>query len=242
MIICIDSGNTRIKWGAHDGKCWVAQGAVAHADVEQLAQLADDWPQPARVMLANVAGPAAAEGIADQLRSWQSVWHEVRSTLQAGGVVNGYKQPERLGVDRWCALIGAWALTGTSCVVVMAGTATTIDTLDVDGRFLGGLILPGLDLMRHALARDTAGLPFANGHHVAFPTCTDDAIVSGIVEAQLGAIERAFQRLAEPTACCLLSGGNAHKLAGKIPFPVRQVDNLPLEGLLRLASESTDLN
>ena len=233
MIVCLDSGNTRIKWGVHDGQAWLAQGAVAHADIEQLAALPLAWPQPDKVLLANVAGPDVAVRIRQQLADWQPVFQEARAEAMRAGVTNLYQNPGQLGVDRWCALIGARALTASACLVVMAGTATTIDTLAADGRFLGGLILPGLDLMRRSLARDTAGLPFADGRHAAYPRCTDDAIVSGAIEAQVGAIERAFARAG--ATHCLLSGGNAALLAEHLVIPHTVAQNLPLEGLCQLA-------
>lgn len=237
MIVCLDSGNTRVKWGIHDGVSWLAQGAVAHAQIEQLAALTSDWPQPERVMLANVAGAEAAGRIRQQLAAWQSVFHDVQSSAQAGDVSNLYRHPERLGVDRWCALIGARALVAAPAVVVMAGTATTIDTLDANGRFLGGDIVPGIGLMLRSLAQGTAGLPFADGHYVPHPRCTDDAIVSGVLEAQAGAIERVFARLNEPDGYCLLSGGYAEQISAVLRIPHRLAPNLPLEGLRRLAGE-----
>jgi type III pantothenate kinase len=114
----------------------------------------------------------------------------------------------------------------------MAGTATTIDALDASGLFRGGLILPGLTLMRAALARNTAGLPHATGRYRSQPTNTDDAIVSGAVDATLGAIERLHATLGED-ALCLLSGGAAAELAPHMGVPCRLIDNLVLEGLAR---------
>ena len=237
MIVCLDSGNSRIKWGVHNGRTWLAQGAVAQAEVVQLAALTRAWPYPAKVLLANVAGAEAARQIRNQLAAWQSVFHEVKAEAKRGGVTNRYENPAQLGVDRWCALIGARAQTSSPCVVVMAGTATTIDTLDAPGNFQGGLILPGLELMHRALARDTAGLPFAAGHYSLLPRCTDDAIVSGAIEAQTGAIERAFARLAVADGRCLLSGGNAALLAAHLNIPCQVFENLPLEGMRQLAVE-----
>lgn len=235
MIVCLDSGNSRIKWGVHDGERWLAQGAVAHVEVGQLAGLVAAWPAPERVLLANVAGAGAGERIREQLAAWRTPIHEVASSPRAAGVTNLYETPQRLGVDRWCALIGARSLVGTAAIVVMAGTATTIDSLDADGQFLGGLILPGVDLMLGALARETAGLPFAAGQHRPWPRCTDDAIVSGAIEAQAGAIERAWQRLPAANKTCLLSGGNAGQLAKALVIPHVLVENLPLEGLRVMA-------
>lgn len=237
MIVCLDSGNTRIKWGAHDGERWLAQGAVDHAAGGELAALTAAWPQPAKVLLANVAGSEAAARIREQLAPWQAVFREVRAEAKRGGVSNRYQNPAQLGVDRWCALIGARSLTRAPCVVVMAGTATTIDSLDADGNFLGGLILPGSALMRRALARDTAGLPLAAGQYADYPRCTDDAIVSGAIEAQAGAIERAFRRLADRSAQCLISGGDARILADRLSIPHALTPNLPLEGLKVLGGD-----
>ena len=235
MIVCLDSGNTRIKWGVHDGTAWPAQGAVAQADIAQLASLPGDWPRPAKVMLANVAGPDAACRIAEQLAPWQPCLQEVRSSEWAGGVKNLYRFPERLGVDRWCALVGARALHAGAALVVMAGTATTIDTLAADGCFAGGDILPGIGLMRRSLAQGTAALPLATGRYEPLPRCTEDAIVSGIIEAQAGAVERVFARLAGPDRLCLISGGHAAEIAERLSIPFQLVPNLPLEGLRQLA-------
>lgn len=235
MILCLDSGNSRIKWGAHDGRRWLAQGAVDHGDVAQLRELAARWPDCERLLLANVAGAAAAARIRAALGPLAGRLQEVRSSAAAGGVVNGYRFPEKLGVDRWCALIGARSLCHSPTLVVMAGTATTVDTLAADGRFLGGLILPGVQLMRESLARGTAGLAIAAGEYHAYPQCTEDAIHAGVIEAQAGAIERAWARLAGGERCCLLAGGNAGLLAPALAIPCRLVDNLPLEGLKEIA-------
>ena len=239
MIVCLDSGNSRIKWGVHAGGAWLEQGAAGH-DEAALAALVRRWPRPERLLLANVAGPAAAARIRQNLGPWAPLLQEARSERERAGVVNHYRHPERLGVDRWCALIGARGRTRSPCLVVMAGTATTIDTLDDDGHFRGGLILPGSDLMRESLARDTAQLPLGRGQWAALPECTEDAIASGILEAQAGAVERAFARLASPSARCLVSGGNAGALLAHLGIPCAEAPNLPLEGLLRLALEPED--
>ena len=235
MIVCIDSGNTRIKWGVRDGATWLAQGALAHAEFADLGALLDEW-KPSHVWLSNVAGPQALAAIQQALLPWQALVREAKASASGQGVRNGYENPNQLGVDRWCALIGARGITEAACLVIMAGTATTIDTLEACGQFRGGLILPGLDLMRRALARDTSALPLASGDHAAYPRNTDDAIISGCLEAQLGAIERAYSRIAgEPDSICLLSGGAAQMLAPQLNIPHRLIENLVLEGLARQA-------
>lgn len=235
MIVCIDSGNTRIKWAAHDGAAWLAAGATAQADSAALAALPGKLPQPAIVAIANVAGPTAAAAIGSALLPWRERLLWVSTGVEAGGVRNGYANPSRLGVDRWCALVGARGLVTGSCLVVGAGTATTVDTLAADGRFEGGFIVPGFDLMRASLARNTAGLPLVDGAYTISPTATEDAIFSGCLEAQLGVVERAFSRLNGDGANCLLFGGAAPLLALHLTIPHRRVDNLVLEGLRAIA-------
>lgn len=238
MILCIDSGNTRLKWGWRRDTEWLAQGAVPQGEAAGLKELLNTPTPPERIMVANVAGPQAAAAITEALAPWAERIVFIRAEAARAGVVNGYAEPARLGVDRWCALVGARQVTPSACLVVGAGTATTVDTLDAAGNFVGGLILPGFDLMRSALARNTAGLPLAQGEYRPYPRCTDDAIFSGCLEAQIGAIERAFARIdGEPGALCLLFGGAAPRLTPHLALPWRQVDTLVLDGIFRLAGE-----
>ncbi len=240
MILCLDAGNTRLKWGLWDGKGWQGSGALAHGET---ARLIDALPaRPSRMLACNVAGAAVAARIRALSASLSAPLEWFRSSAAAGGVTNCYDNPAQLGADRWAALIGARSLHAGSALVVMAGTATTIDVLDAAGVFRGGLILPGLELMSQALAHNTAGLPVAHGSYSGLPTNTDDAIVSGALQATLGAIERMSRRPASPAKgipfghadfCCLLSGGAAAVLAEHLDLPLLRVDNLVLEGLAR---------
>lgn len=235
MLLCVDCGNTRLKWGLHDGETWLAQGALPIAEAEALDEV---LPQrPTRMVACNVAGPHVAQALvlaADRLHA-PLAWAHAHAAQC--GVENRYEHPTQLGADRWAALIGARHLHGAACAVVNAGTATTVDVLDGAGVFQGGLILPGLQLMRTALAGNTAGLPQAAGAYRELPRNTDDAIVSGSLHATLGAIERMFGRVAaEPRALCLLSGGAADAIEPLLGVPLRRVDNLVLEGLARIAA------
>lgn len=232
MMIAIDAGNTRIKWGVHDGADWIAQGALPTGDVTQLTDLAASWPSKARVVACNVAGDAVEKTISAALAPY---W--LRPSAEACGVRNRYEQPARLGADRWAALIGARGQVSGACLVVCAGTATTVDWLDAGGEFRGGLILPGVDLMRASLARNTAQLPLGAGNFSSEPRNTLDAIASGCLHAQLGAIERMFAQLAnEPDAVCLLTGGAAPCLTPYLNIPFKLMDNLILDGLVRFGA------
>jgi len=237
MLVAIDAGNTRIKWGVHDGAAWIAQGALPTRAAAQLAGLAEQWPDAVRVVGCNVAGPAVEASIEAALAPRHSPTRWLRSGAAACGVRNAYEPPESLGADRWAALIGARGRVAGACLVVCAGTATTVDGLDGEGLFRGGLILPGFDLMRAALARNTAQLPLATGEFSREPRNTRDAIVSGCLHAQIGAIERMFGQIAaEPGAICLLTGGGAQRIAPLLRIPFDLADNLILDGLLRFAA------
>ena len=235
-LLCLDAGNTRLKWGLRDGTAWQVQGACAHAEIDTLAHTLP--ARPARIVACNVAGAAVAARIEALAAVLDVPLEWFASAVADADVTNGYDNPAQLGADRWAALIGTRAIHAGAALVVMAGTATTIDVLDAAGRFRGGLILPGLDLMRISLARNTAGLPEARGAYRDIPTNTDDAIVSGCLQATLGAIERMARRRAGAELMCILSGGAAELLAPHLELPHRRIDNLVLEGLARHARAS----
>jgi type III pantothenate kinase len=235
MILCLDAGNTQLKWGVHAAGAWQAQGRLMYADLDRLIE---GLPVGiTRLRACNVAGPAIATRIEALAANLQIPLEWFRSSPSCLGVENGYETPTQLGADRWAALLGARNLHAGAALVVMAGTATTIDGLTAEGRFLGGLILPGLTLMRQSLARNTAGLPEARGEYRDWPGNTDDAIVTGTLQATLGAIDRMTEQLCRSASAdflCLLSGGAASFLAPRLKWPYRHVENLVLEGLARV--------
>ena len=239
MILLIDAGNTRIKWGVQAHGAWLAQGAINHTEAAELTRIADGYPDLQRVHCSNVAGAGIAAAITAALHGHAPppVW--LQASSDCCGVRNRYEHPAQLGADRWAALIGARALhPSASALVVTAGTATTVDVLDAAGDFQGGLILPGEELMRRALAGNTAQLPFAQGRYADTPRTTDDAIVSGCLNAQAGAIERMFGRVAaDPDALCLLNGGAAARIEPLLSIPFKRIDNLVLEGLAVIAND-----
>ena len=238
MILAIDCGNTRLKWGAHDGARWLAQGLVDYAELSGLAGLLQAQPRAARAVVCNVAGQQVGDAVLAALTSLELPVLQAKSQSLQHGVRNLYDQPEQLGADRWAALVGARALHQGAGLVVCAGTATTVDVLDEEGNFQGGLILPGVELMCRALAANTAQLPMADGRFAGLPRNTMDAIVSGCLHAQAGAVERMFEQVAaHPGAACLVSGGAAGQFFELLRVPKRHVDNLVLEGLARIGRE-----
>lgn len=238
MILLVDAGNTRIKWRVVASAAAlqaVDEGALDHAEAGELAAVRARHPGLRRALGCNVAGTAVAGRISAACTGLNIEW--LVSGAALAGVRNLYAQPAQLGADRWAALIGARALHPHACLVVTAGTATTVDLLSASGDFLGGLILPGVDLMLQSLARGTAQLPLADGRFSLQPRCTVDAIRSGCLQAQAGAVERMFSQIAdEAQATCLLGGGAADSFAGLLEIPVRRVDNLVLTGLGAIAT------
>src|SRR5678809_814949 len=129
-------------------------------------------------------------------------------------------------------------------LVVMVGTAVTVDALDTQGNFLGGLILPGFGLMLRALEMGTAGLKAPTGEAVEFPTNTSDALMSGGADAIAGAVERMYRKLLKRCGqepALLMSGGAAIKLQSISDLPFESVETLIFDGLLQLQSKKVCL-
>ena len=248
LFLAIDIGNTRLKWALFDsaepGAAAREQGAVFLERIDELAETA--WkglPAPRAMLGCNVAGEAVRHRVEEQL---EQVWEvpprwAVPSAAEAD-VVNGYAIPTRLGADRWVAQIGArWRMRGRGVaqpvLVVMVGTAVTVDAQDAQGRFLGGLIVPGHGIMLRALEGGTAGLRVPTGEVVPFPTNTSDALTSGGTFAITGAIERMHRHLREHGGLephTLLSGGAGWKVSPYLGIAHELVDTLIFDGLLAL--------
>jgi len=238
VILAIDAGNSRVKWGWHDGRAWsslatvsLIEFAAANHDINPFAATHEN---PERIVISNVAGDGAHQLIVNWTSIFEAepVW--LKGERERCGVTSRYDRPGQLGPDRWAALIAARALHAGPCLVVNAGTATTADLLSADGEFLGGAILPGVDLMRFVLHEHTGRLPLEEGRFEPLPRNTVDAIESGCQHAQAGAVERMY-RTAGADAACLVSGGAGRALAERLDFPCRYVENLVLEGLARIA-------
>jgi len=237
MILAIDCGNSRLKWGLHDTGAWRSTGSVPLANIARLGRKWKRIAPSATVVVANVAGSSVRRRLEAILAGRPVVPAWVRARRRECGVTNGYGKPAQLGADRWAALIGAWSILHGPCLVVAAGTATTADVLKGDGTFTGGAILPGLELMKRSLASNTAKLPLAKGRFSHQPRSTVDAIETGCLLAQAGAIERMFSTM-EAGAVCVLTGGAARRIARHLSIPVRLEDNLMLEGLVQIVQET----
>jgi len=240
-ILAIDAGNSRIKWGIHEAGAWLSQSWIETANVAQLERVWGEAPKPDTVLATNVAGEKVRDELEGAAQSLGKRIEFVRSRDHQCGVRSSYEDPTQLGPDRWAALIGAWHLRGGPSVVINAGTTMTADALSADGVFLGGVIVPGVDLMRHALAQSTAGLKMEEGSFTFFPDTTADAIMSGAINALAGTVERMQRFMLEAGGAApriVISGGAASLIERALNGAAEVMDNLVLEGLLRIALET----
>lgn len=240
-LLAIDVGNSRIKWGLRAGSSWTATGVANHSERGALARAWMQLPRECRMIGSNVAGREIQAGIEDILAAQRLDVHWIESQPAQCGVRNLYDDPAQLGADRWAALIAARSIHAGACLVVNVGTAVTVDALSAGGDFLGGLIVPGLRLMREALARDTSRLGSNPGDHVPFPRNTADAIASGSIEAIAGAVERMRLRLreqGEDSVRIIASGGAIGALQPHLAIDRCVIDDLVLRGLVIIAGES----
>jgi len=249
MLLAVDIGNTRLKWALFPGASVGAQPLAAGAEfLENIGKLADgEWarlPAPQRMLGCCVAGDAIKHRVEEQMEElWPTPAHWVVASTAEAGVVNGYDHPTRLGADRWVAMIGARqrmlsAGPRRPMVVVMVGTAVTVEAVDTEGRFLGGFILPGHGIMLRALESGTAGLHVPTGEVREFPTNTSDALTSGGTFAIAGAIERMVQHVRQRCAAepaCYMTGGAGWKMAPHMAVPFELVESLIFDGLLVIA-------
>jgi type III pantothenate kinase len=237
MILALDAGNSRIKWGCYDSGEWIKTGAIIRAEIETLPSVLAKIPPPQQIVVSNVAGMEIREKIANAIAQFGIDAYWPKPAKACCGVRNGYDNPEQLGSDRWAALIGARRAQPGAVLVVNAGTALTIDTLTDAGEFLGGVILPGIGMMMRGLTTGTAHAHAAYGDFVTFPTTTTDAIYSGALNAALGAIERmraAFANRSATPLSCLITGGAASVLLPHLSPPVQEIPNLVMLGLVTM--------
>ena len=237
MLLTIDVGNTRTKWAVFNKNGVITHCGACLNDALASADLSPTVMEYERVIISNVAGEQLTKLLADKFAPYTLPVRWIKSSLQACNVHNLYTSPETLGSDRWAALIAAWHIKQTPCIVVNAGTAVTIDAMNIHhiddtalnmpsveqlpvndrrGEFMGGLILPGLHLMQQSLALATAQLPAPtlNTINIAdtFSKNTANAIYAGAVHAIVGAITLMTQSLHEQcqqVPSIIISGGNA---------------------------------
>ena len=253
LVLTVDAGNTRTKWGVFDDAgILVAHGVLANADLGQsLLNSPQAWKKCRCAVVSNVAGDEIQQALAAALGIAGIPAEFIRSTASACEVINGYEPPEALGTDRWAALVAAWSLYNQPCVVVNAGTALTVDALESHPSglaiFLGGLITPGLRLMQDTLVKNTARISVYDGILHDFPTRTADAVYNGALSAMTGAVKSMLAKLQmhQPGPLhCIIAGGDAAVMAQVLradmgdDASITVLEHLVLQGLYVMAKDS----
>lgn len=237
MILDIDAGNSRIKWrltGDHE----IRSGGVSDSLDAMLAELLARGAEPRRVRLASVRGPAFAEALRAACdRHWSAVIDAAVSQDQCAGVINGYRDTRRLGVDRWLAMLAAYHRGQGQCCVVDAGSAITLDVVAAGGRHLGGYIVPGLRLQCLALTGATQiRLPGEAAEQGLAPgRSTEEAVRGGVLAMVVGWLTAdPHVRRASDGRRLYITGGDAAHLAPhlvRLGLSVQLLPDLVLDGL-----------
>lgn len=249
MRLLLDIGNTRLKWAVQTEQGLGEQQAIAHSDLSAAAlgtRVFAPSGQISQLLVSNVAGAAMAEQVVQAARDcWQIqpifVVSNASDDVAGRTLRNAYSEPANLGADRWLAMLGAYAQSSTATLVVSVGTAMTLDAFTSQGQHLGGMIVPGPDLMMNSLMRNTSDIATRaqQGEHgdSFFADNTLGCVYQGAIHATTALIEAAYQRMlrADNNVRLLLTGGAAPQLEQHLSMPVQVIPDLVLRGLAALA-------
>jgi type III pantothenate kinase len=249
MILVIDVGNTRLKWAWLTNTGLSDQQAVVHRDAKAglwTAALFETTQRPSRILVSNVAGLEMAKTLTKLAKKMFHVEIEfITATQEYHGLTNGYLDPTLLGADRWLALIGAWTKAKGALCVVDAGTAVKVDSVDARGQHLGGLIAPGIHMMREALMSKTSDIAKAASSSTPslagiLANNTVGAVSRGAVFALAGMADRAAEIIEQSTGTVpklLITGGDAGMITSAMRNHGEIVPDLVLQGLAVIAAQ-----
>lgn len=249
--LLLDVGNSRIKWGVLDRDSIRRTGHISreHLSDKGLRVLTTRLPAEVdTVLVSNVAGTSFATRLSGVVGAHcRCDVHFARTAKRGWGITNAYAQPRRMGVDRWVAMIGAWAEFGSACLVVDAGTAVTLDAIDGGGQHLGGQIFPGVATMASSLFAATSDIPNVKPAGASaepglsmFARSTAAAVREGAHNAVAGAVDRAFRTLQSTgyDPVIVLTGGDASRILKALcETPVHR-PHLVLQGLATMLEDA----
>lgn len=239
MILAFDIGNTFAKWGFVQDGAVVGGGRAVHRGRGLAATLeaARFDRVPHRVVAVNVAGPEAEAALA----AWAERHHRlgvepITTATSAKRVRTAYRDPARLGADRWAAAVGAFHAYG-ACLVADLGTACTLDLVGRDGVHAGGYIVPGIDLMRDALRSGTDAVQVEDVEIAPGTLGLDTAsgVAAGLRRSLAGLIDSAVATHGRAGAVLVLTGGDADRVAPWVRTEHRIDHDLVLRGAALLA-------
>lgn len=240
QTLLVDLGNTCIKWALHSGGQLQARSSLRHRDKEFSTLLSQAWTtltRPQRVVVASVADQARKDSLTEWVgQHWSLSAEFIVSPAQGLGLTNSYREPARLGCDRWAAMLAAFHTSQSAVCVVDCGSAVTLDVVAATGQHQGGLILPGMQAMHAALTQQTALAPveFLPIPQSLLGTSTQEGIVIGITRAISALVQQTLSDLERTTgviATCFLTGGDAEVIASLLQNPYVLDPDLVLKGL-----------
>jgi len=252
MKLLVDMGNSRMKWATIADGMLSPLSSVAY---DRFAELKNDWQNIGvleQVWVSCVTEEAHWSSI-EQLSQmlWGLTAQRISSLREEHGVSNAYVDAAQLGSDRWATLIAAHQLYSTPVCVVDCGTALTVDGLSAKGQHLGGVIVPGVQMMQSSLNANTAAIStsgYVDDHILPTSLLANDTasgIINGSWLSVVGVVVKVYESLSEQNndkVVCLLTGGNAALLAKQLPELLRSVSvvdpGLVLKGLAVMAGES----
>lgn len=200
-----------------------------------LSLLLQEWGTVHSVAISTVSGNTRLGQLLRILSEATGVEPFIAKTQKNfAGLTVIYKEVERMGVDRWLAMLAAQAHTLHGAkVVVSCGTAMTVDVVDGQGNHQGGFIVPGIRLMKKALAVNTANLDYIEhpAEAMALGTVTSECINHGVLAMAVSLINETC--LKWPGARLFLTGGDASLLQTHLKEEIEQVliEELVLDGL-----------
>jgi type III pantothenate kinase len=244
-MLLVDIGNSRLKWAIADEHGLTENGNYIYHKSDLTGNLDHAWQgisPPDQVWVSNVTKNAIAGQLEHWITEhWKCVTRFASVSPAACGVINAYPDYQRLGIDRWLALIATWHKYKSAACIIDCGTAVTVDGLNIRGEHIGGLILPGISLMQQSLI-DATALPDARPVE-AFSTLannTEQAVIAGCRLAVAGLVERVsrdMQNRYDNAIFTILTGGEAEIIGNLLAIDYKYEPHLVLEGLALYAGK-----
>lgn len=243
-LLLIDIGNTAIHWATKPaGQSLSAMQTCSYHNETITELLTAQWSRletVSAVVISSVATESINQSVQQWLqRHWRVTPQFIRAEASGHGIQNAYREPQRLGTDRWAAMVAAYGLSQKTCCVLDCGTAVTFDAIDATGRHLGGWIMPGYHLFCHTLAQETAAINASDevisdisslGRNTQ--QCVNFAWHHGI----LGLLERSLPLATSSDLSCFVTGGDATRLLPLLEDKWCYANDLVLQGLAIIAS------
>jgi type III pantothenate kinase len=244
----LDVGNSSVKWATERNGVLEGGGRFYYRDEGFSRAASRAWeglPAPRVLAVASVTDAGMEHEISEWAGSvWETTPCYIRASSQAAGVTSAYREPGTLGADRWAAIVAAHHDAENPVCVIDCGTAITLDVVDAAGNHQGGLIAPGLAMMRRSLVQETAAIgpvpDRANGLPSLFSRNTMEGVNSGVMHMAGALIDRVIEEAASGygrTLEAVITGGDAEILLPLLRSPPRYDRYLVLKGVAILARE-----